>query len=108
MQLFAGLEAHRFSRRDTYLGAGAGVSANAGLAGADAEDAKSAQLDSFARRKSFLQALKDGVHSRLGFGAGQPCALDYVMNDVLLNQSGYLASEKTVPRPTQLMVQNLF
>ncbi len=108
MQLFPWLETHRFPGCDAHLGAGAGVAAYAGLAGADTEDAKPAQLDALACRKGLFQTLEDGIYSRLGLGAGQPCALDHVMNDVLLNQSGYLASEKTVPRPTQLMVQILF
>ena len=94
MQFFAWLETHGFSRRDADLGSGTGVAAYAGLAGADAEHAKPAQLDALATRKGLFQTLEDRIHSRLGFGAGQPSALDYVMNDVLLNQSGYLASDK--------------
>jgi hypothetical protein len=73
---------------DADLGAGAGIAADAGLAGADAEDAKAAQLDAFAIRQSLLEALEDRIHRSLRLGAGKTCALDHMMDDVLLNQRG--------------------
>ena len=91
VQFFAGLEAHSFAGSDADLGAGAGIAADAGFAGADAEDAKPAQFDALAGRQSLFQALEDRIHRSLSLGAGQARALDHVMNDVLLNQSGYLA-----------------
>jgi hypothetical protein len=95
VQLLAGFEADGFARRDADFGAGAGVAADAGFAGAYAEDAKSAQFDALTGRQSFFQAFEDCIHRSFGFGAGQSCALDYVMNDVLLDQSGYLAGATT-------------
>jgi len=91
VELFAGLEAHSFAGCDADLGACAGVAANPSFAGADAEDAKPAQFDALTCRQSFFQPFEDRIHRSFRFGAGQPCALDHVMNDVLLNQSGYLA-----------------
>src|SRR5271163_1351060 len=48
VQLLAGLEADGLAGRYADFGAGAGVAADAGFAGADAEDAKSAQFDALA------------------------------------------------------------
>jgi hypothetical protein len=91
MQFLAGFEAHGFSRSDADFGAGAGVAAYAGFAGADAENAKSAQFDALAGGQGLLQALKNRIHRGLCLGARQACALDYMMDDVLLNQRGNLA-----------------
>jgi len=91
MQLLARLEAHSFSGCDADLGAGPGIAANPCLAGAYAENAKPPQLDALTGRQSFFQPLENRIHRGFSLGAGQPCALDHVMNDVLLNQSGYLA-----------------
>jgi hypothetical protein len=55
---------------------------------AHAEDAKAAQLDAFASRQSLLEALEDRIHRSLCLGAGKTCALDHMMDDVLLNQRG--------------------
>ena len=91
VQLFAGLEADSFAGGDADLSAGAGVAADAGFAGADAEDAEAAQLDALACRQGLLEALEDGVHGSLCLGARQACALNHVMNYILLDQSGHLS-----------------
>ena len=88
MKFLAWLEADRFTRRDADLGAGAGVAADAGLARTDAEDAKAAQLDALAGRESLFEALEDRIHGSLSLRAGQTCALNHMMYDVLLNQWG--------------------
>ena len=93
MELFAGLEPNRFPGSDADLGSGAWVPANAGLACTHAEDPKAAQFDALTGRQGLLESFKDSVHRSLCLGAGQPCALDDVMNDVLLNQSGYLSGD---------------
>ena len=41
--------------------------------------------------RACFEALEDRIHRGLCLGAGQTCALDHVVNDVLFNQSGYLA-----------------
>lgn len=65
LQFFARLESDCFSRRDIHLLACARVSAYAGLARANAEDAEAAQLDPFTPPQSLLQRIKDGFHGLL-------------------------------------------
>lgn len=110
MQFLAWLETHSLAGCDAYLGAGTRVAANAGFAGADAENAKSAQFDALAGGKSLLEALEDGIHRGFCLGAGQARALDYVMDDVLFNQRGNLAGATglTVLRTIELMLQVLY
>jgi hypothetical protein len=109
MKLLAWLEAYGFTRRDAHLGAGAGIAANAGFAGADAENAKSAQFDALTGGQGLLEALENGIHRSLRLGAGKAGALDNMMDDVLLNQRGNLAGATgmTVLRPEGLMLQVL-
>ena len=90
MEFFAGLEAHSFAWGDAYLSSGSRVAADACFAGADAENAKSAQFDALTGGKSLLQALEDRIHRGFCLDAGQARALDYMMDDVLLNQWGNL------------------
>jgi len=92
MQFFTGLEAHGFSRRDADLSAGAGVTSDAGFSRANAENAKAAQLNALTCCQGFFQALKHSIDCRFGLGAGQACALDHMVHDVLFNQSDHLAS----------------
>ena len=70
MELFAWLETDRFAWGDGNLGPGAGVSANSGLAWANAEDAEATKFDAVARSQSLFQALKDGVNGGFRLGAG--------------------------------------
>jgi hypothetical protein len=109
MQFLAWLEAHGFTRCDAHLGASAGITANAGFAGADAENAKSAQFDALTGGQGLFQALENGIHRSLCLGAGKAGALDNMMDDVLLNQRGNLAGATgmTVLRPEGLMLQVL-
>jgi hypothetical protein len=93
MQFLAGLEAHSLAGRDADLSACAGIAADAGFAGADAEDAKPAQLDAFARGESLFEAFEDAIDGCLGLGAGQARTLNHMMDDVLLNQWGNLAAQ---------------
>jgi hypothetical protein len=110
MQFLAWFKAHRLAGSDADLGAGSGVAANAGFAGADAEYAKSAQFDALTGGKCLFQALEYRIHRGLCLGAGQARALDYMMDDVLLNQWNTLAGATglTVLRLTELMLQVLF
>jgi hypothetical protein len=93
VQFLAWLEAHGLARRDAYFGTGAGIAADASLASADAENAKASQFDAFAVGESLLQALENCVYSSLCLGAGQARALNHMMDDVLLNQSGTSLAE---------------
>ena len=109
MKFFAGLEAHCLAGCDADLGTGAGIAADAGFAGTHAEDAKAAQFDALAGRESLLEALEDRIDGSLGLGTGEARALDYMMDDILFNQRGYLAglSRMNVLRPTVVMLQVL-
>jgi hypothetical protein len=109
MQFFARLEAHSFAGSDADLGAGSGISADASFAGADAENAKSAQFDALPGGESPFQALENRIHRGLCLGARQARALDYMMDDVLLNQWGILVctTSMTVLRPAVTMLQIL-
>jgi hypothetical protein len=109
MQFLAGLETHGFSGGNADFSAGTGVAANSGFACADTEDAKSAQFDALSGRKSLFEALEDGINGGFRLGARQAGALDHVMDDVLLNQWGNLATTLGTSefRPTEVIVQVL-
>jgi hypothetical protein len=109
VQFLAWLEAHRFAWGYAHFGAGAGIAADTGFAGADTENAKSAQFDALAGGQGLLQALKDRIHRRFCLGSRETRALDYMMDDVLFNQRGNLAGATglTVLRLTLLMLQLL-
>jgi len=92
VQLLAGLEAHSFAGSNADFGPSSRIAANSGFPGTDAEDSKAAQLDTFPGGESLLQAFEHGVYGCLSLGARQARALDYVMDDVLLDHCRYLAS----------------
>ena len=108
MQFLARFETHSFAGRNANFSAGSGIAADAGLAGTDAEDAKTAQFNAFTSGEGLFEAFEDRIHRRLGFGAGKAGALDYMMDDVLLNQWSNLpgATELTVLRFPALMLQD--
>ena len=91
MKLLAGFEADSFAGSDADLGAGSRIAANAGFSSADAKNAKSAQFDALAGGQGLLEALEYCIHRSLRLSAGEASALDYMMDDVLLNQWGNLA-----------------
>ncbi len=87
-----GLKRTALAGRNGNLRAGARVAANAGLAGADAEDAEAAQLDAVACGERLLEPFEDRIHGGLSLGARQAGTLDNVMYDVLLNQRRTLSA----------------
>jgi hypothetical protein len=91
MKLLAGFETDSFAGSDADLGAGSRIAADAGFAGADAENAKSAQFDALAGGQGLFETLEYRIHRSLRLGAREASALDYMMDDVLLNQWGNLA-----------------
>jgi hypothetical protein len=109
VQLFAWLEADSFAGGYAHFGSGAGIAADTGFAGADTEDAKSAQFNALAGGQGLLQAFEDGIHRSLCLGSRETRALDYMMDDVLFNQRGNLAEATglTLLRFTLLMLQVL-
>ena len=92
MQFFTGLEAHGLARRDADFSAGSRIAADAGFACANAEDAESTQFNALTCCQGFFQPFEDCVDCCFGLGARQACALDHMVDDVLFNQSGHLAS----------------
>ncbi len=91
MKFLARLESNGFARGYADFGTGAGITADAGFAGADAENAKSAQFDALAGSQGLFEALKYRIHRGLGLGTRKAGALDYMMDNVLFNQRGNLA-----------------
>ena len=96
VKFLARLEADGFAGSDVDLSAGAGIAADAGFAGADAEDAESAQLNALACRQSLFEAFEDRVHCRFSLRARQARALDHVVNNILLDQWTHLAQDELV------------
>ena len=96
MQVFAGFEADGAPGCDADFGSGTWIAPDAGLAGPDIEDAKTAELDAISFGKRSFEAFKDGLDGGLGFYAGQSGTLNYLMYDVLLNQ--WLHPETRTPK----------
>src|SRR5690348_11807137 len=65
LQFLAGLEAHCFAGRDADFLAGAGISADAGLAGAHVENTEAPQLNSLAFAERILHGLEDSFDGLL-------------------------------------------
>src|SRR5579864_1564715 len=85
LQLPARFEADRFAGRDRHLRAGPRVAANAGLAGADVEDAEASQFNALPMRQRSLHALENRFHRHLGLGLGYPGLIYYFINDIELD-----------------------
>ena len=96
MEFFAGLEADGFAGGDVDLFAGAGVAADAGLAGLDAEDAEAAELDALAAPEGLLEGFENCFDSLLGFGAADESFGDNRIHDVQLDH-------KRLPLPRQML-----
>ena len=90
MQFLARLEANRLAGGDADFGPGARIAPDSGLACADTEYTKAAQLNTLTGSKSLFQALEDRINRGLRLGAGKAGTLDHMMDDVLLNQWGNL------------------
>jgi len=85
VQFFAGLEANGFAGRDADFGTGAGVAADARLAGLDGEDAEAAQLNAVAFAEGGLHGVEDDIHGSFCLGPWKTCALDNPLNQILLD-----------------------
>lgn len=86
MQFFSWLEAYRFARSNADFAASSGIATDAGFSGSDAKNAKATQLNPVARCHGLFQSVKDTIHGRLCFDAGQSGTLNHLMNDVLFDQ----------------------
>src|ERR1039457_1156457 len=105
VQFLARFEANRLAGGDADFGSGARIAADSGFTGAHTEDAKPAQFDAFSGGESLFEALENRIHRSFRLAPGKACTLDYMMDDVLLNQWGNLAgaTKMTVLRPTEMM-----
>jgi hypothetical protein len=90
LQFLAGLEAHRFARRDADFLAGAGIAADAGLARAHVENAKAAKLDALSFAKGILHSFKDGFDGLFRFGPAHTGFIYYSVHNIQLNHTTLL------------------
>jgi hypothetical protein len=86
VKFLAWFETNCLTGRDADFGAGSGIAADAGLAGTNAEDAKSAQLNSVSGGQRLFETLKYSVYGRFRFGPRQASPLDNVVHYILLDQ----------------------
>jgi hypothetical protein len=104
MQFFTGLEANGFAGCNADFGTGSRIAADAGFTCANAEDTEPAQFNALACFQRFLESFKHSVDGGFGLGAGQACALDHMVHDVLFNQNvtslAQLFSDCTTPYRT--------
>src|SRR6266850_6773534 len=87
LKLFAGFEADSFARRNADLFAGAGITADSGLARLHTEHAEAAEFDALAATESLLQRFEDGLDGLLGFGAADVRRGDDSIHDIQLNHA---------------------
>lgn len=85
LQLFARLEADSLAWCNAHFGASTGISADAGLSGADVKNPKAAKLDAITLGQRLLHALKDGIHGGLGFIPRQSGPLHHLMHYIELD-----------------------
>lgn len=90
LQFLAGLEAHRFARRDADFLAGAGIAANAGLARAHIENSKAPQLNSLTFAKCILHGFKDRFDGLFRLSPAHAGLVYDCINDIQLNHSTLL------------------
>jgi len=86
VQLFAGLEPDGLTGSDADFGSGAGVASDAGLAGADIKDPKTAKLDALPVGQRFFEGLENGIDRGFSLVPLEPGSLNHLVNDVLFYQ----------------------
>jgi hypothetical protein len=94
LEFFAGFEADGLTRGDADFFAGAGVAADAGLAGLDAEDAEAAEFNALAAAESLLERIENSFDCLLGFGAADESLGDNRIHDVQLDHTRLLLREQ--------------
>jgi hypothetical protein len=87
LELLAGLKANSFSGRDADFFAGAGIAADTGLSGFDAEDAELAKFDALPSAEGAFERLKDSFDGLLCFGAADVGLRDHSVYDVELDHN---------------------
>lgn len=87
LEFLAGLEADGFAGRDVDLFAGAGIAADSGFAGLDAEDAETAELDALTAAESLLERFENGFDRLLGLGAADESLGHHRIHNVQLDHT---------------------
>ena len=87
LQVFAGLEPNRASRRDAHFLARAGIAADAPLAWLHLEDPESSQLDPLAALHRGPHRVEHRVDGHLGFHLGDVGDLRHFVDDVDLDHA---------------------
>jgi hypothetical protein len=87
LKFFSRFEADRFAGRDADFFAGAGIAADSGLAGFDAEDAEAAEFNALAAAKSLPQRFEDRLDGLLGLGAANVRRGDDGIYNIQLNHT---------------------
>jgi hypothetical protein len=87
LELLAGLKANSFSGRDADFFASAGIAADTGLSGFDAEDAELAKFDALAAAEGAFERLKDSFDGLLCFGAADVGLRNHSVYDVKLDHN---------------------
>jgi hypothetical protein len=94
LEFFTGFEADGFARWDADFFACAGVAADAGFAGLDAENAEAAEFDALAAAESLFQGIEYGFDGLLGFGTADESFGDNRIHDVQLDHARLLLREQ--------------
>jgi hypothetical protein len=87
LEFLTGLEADGFAGRNIDFFTSPGISANAGLARLDAEDAEAAELDALATAESLLERFENSFDGLLGLGAADTRLGDDSVYDVQLDHT---------------------
>jgi len=104
LQLFAGLEAHGFARRNVHFFAGARIAANAGFSRLYREDSEPAQFNPLAAAHSILQRFKNRFDGLFGLHAAHACPFElrqYGVHDIQFNQALPPPLRASEPAPAQ-------
>jgi hypothetical protein len=103
LEFLAGFEADSFAGRDADLFAGAGIAADAGFAGLDAEDAEAAEFDALAAAESLLERLENGFDRLLRLGAADESLGYNRVYDVQLNHTRLLLPRQMLEGEAQVV-----
>src|SRR5690242_5471818 len=87
LQFLARLEAHGFAGRDADFLASARIASDAGLARADIEYAKAAQLNAFPFAKRALHGFEDGFGGLFRLGAGHAGLVYHRIHNIELDHT---------------------
>jgi hypothetical protein len=85
LQVFAGFEPNRLSRRDVHFGAGPRIPSDARLPRFDGEYSKAAQLNPIVGFQSVLHTIKDSVYSLFRLRFADARAFNDLIDEIEFN-----------------------